>query len=61
MQDVLLDAKPIRFKDALAETLGVFKKDECREFQDLWMEKVREMLVEKKDIDKWLKIEKTGA
>ena len=37
------------------------KKDEYREFQDLWMEKVRNMLVEKKDIDKWLKIEKTGA
>ncbi len=33
------------------------KKDERLEFQDLWMEKVREMLVEKKDIDKWLKIE----
>jgi formylmethanofuran dehydrogenase subunit E len=37
------------------------KKDERLEFQDLWMEKVRQMLVEKKDIDKWLKIEKTGA
>jgi len=37
------------------------KKDERLEFQDLWMEKVRDMLVEKKDIDRWLKIEKTGA
>jgi hypothetical protein len=37
------------------------KKDERMEFQDLWMEKVRDMLVEKKDIDRWLKIEKTGA
>lgn len=37
------------------------KKDERTEFQNLWMEKVRNMLVEKKDIDKWLKIEKTGA
>ena len=37
------------------------RQDELKEFQDLWMEKVRQMLVEKKDIDKWLKIEKTGA
>jgi len=37
------------------------KKDERMEFQNLWMEKVRNMLVEKKGIDKWLKIEKTGA
>lgn len=37
------------------------KKDERRQFQDLWMEKVREMLVDKKDIDKWLKIEEMGA
>lgn len=37
------------------------KKDERIEFQDLWMEKVREMLVGKKDIDKWLKIEEMGA
>jgi hypothetical protein len=37
------------------------RKDEYEEFQDLWMEKVRDMLVGKKDIDKWLKIEKTGA
>jgi hypothetical protein len=37
------------------------RQDERKEFQDLWMEKVRQMLVEKKDIDKWLKIEKTGA
>lgn len=35
------------------------KKDERREFQDLWMEKVRQMLVEEKDIDRWLEIEET--
>ena len=39
----------------------VARQDERREFQDLWMEKVREMLVDKKDIDKWLKIEEMGA
>jgi hypothetical protein len=37
------------------------RQDERREFQDLWMEKVREMLVKEKDIDKWLKIEEMGA
>jgi formylmethanofuran dehydrogenase subunit E len=37
------------------------KKDERLEFQDLWMEKVRDMLVGKKDIDKWLKIEEMEA
>jgi formylmethanofuran dehydrogenase subunit E len=37
------------------------KKDERIEFQDLWMEKVREMLVEEKDINKWLKIKEMGA
>jgi formylmethanofuran dehydrogenase subunit E len=36
-------------------------KDERKEFEDLWMEKVREMLVEQKDIDQWLKIEEKGA
>jgi formylmethanofuran dehydrogenase subunit E len=37
------------------------KKDERLEFQDLWMEKVRDMLVGKKDIDKWLKFAEMGA
>ena len=36
-------------------------KDECKEFQNLWMGKVRDMLVGKKDIDRWLKIEEIGA
>lgn len=37
------------------------KKDERLEFQDLWMEKVRDMLIGEKAIDQWLKIEETGA
>jgi hypothetical protein len=37
------------------------KQDERKEFEDLWMEKVRDMLVGKKDIDKWLKIEEVEA
>ncbi len=37
------------------------KKDERREFQDLWMAKVEDMLVKKNDIGKWLTIEKRKA
>jgi hypothetical protein len=30
---------------------------EQREFQDLWMERVKLMIVGRKDIDSWLKID----
>jgi len=33
------------------------KQDEIKEFQDLWMEKVSEMLVKQTDINQWIKIE----
>lgn len=33
------------------------KIEEKREFQQLWTEKVRNMLLEKKEIEKWLKVE----
>jgi hypothetical protein len=33
------------------------KEKEKKEFQNLWMENVKLMLVEKKDIQKWLKLE----
>ena len=36
------------------------KDDEKREFQELWMGKVKDMLLEEKGIDSWLKIEKRG-
>ena len=37
------------------------KEDERREFQDLWIEKVRDMILERKGINNWLKIkEKRG-
>ena len=37
------------------------KEDERREFQDLWMEKVGDMILERKGINNWLKIkEKRG-
>ncbi len=32
------------------------KKDEKIEFQNLWMEKVRDMLVEEKEMNRWIKI-----
>ena len=33
------------------------KKNEIREFQDLWMEKVRDMIIKRKDINDWIKID----
>ena len=33
------------------------KQDEIRQFQDLWMEKVSEMLVKQTDISQWIEIE----
>ncbi|MBI3930692.1 MAG: hypothetical protein HY325_01570 [Chloroflexi bacterium] len=33
------------------------KKEEKKEFQDLWMEKVEDMLIKRKEIDRWLKLE----
>jgi len=33
------------------------REGEKQEFQDLWMEKVKDMLIEQKEIDKWLKVE----
>lgn len=37
------------------------RPEERREFQDLWMEKVRTMLVERKDIGTWLAVEEKSA
>ena len=33
------------------------KEEEKREFQELWMGRVRDMLLEEKGIDRWLKLE----
>ncbi len=33
------------------------KKEERKEFQELWMGRVRDMLLEEKGIDRWLKVE----
>jgi hypothetical protein len=37
------------------------KEEERKEFQDLWMAKVEDMLVKKNDTDHWLKIEQRKA
>lgn len=35
--------------------------EETREFQDLWMEKIRMMLIERREIDSWLQVEAAGT
>jgi hypothetical protein len=37
---------------------GTATPDETREFRDLWMEKIHAMLIERREIGNWLKIEK---
>jgi hypothetical protein len=33
------------------------REEQKKEFQELWLEKVKDMLLGRKEIDKWLKIE----
>ncbi|MBE0428461.1 MAG: hypothetical protein IBX61_01125 [Thermoleophilia bacterium] len=40
-----------------AVVAGTASKEERREFQDIWMEKIRLMLIERKEIESWLKVE----
>lgn len=37
------------------------RDDEKREFQELWMGRVKDMLLEEKEIDSWLKTEERGS
>ncbi len=37
------------------------KEEEKKEFQDLWMEKVKNMLINRNEIDRWLKVEEEGS
>jgi formylmethanofuran dehydrogenase subunit E len=37
------------------------RDDEKREFQELWIGRVRDMLLEAKEIDSWLKVEERGS
>ncbi len=66
--DVLVKFFPnnVPFAQEKAKQLGVLlekvlreaaKEDERRKFQDLWQEKVRNMLLEKKELNKWIQIE----
>ena len=66
--DVLVKFFPnnVPFAQEKAKQLGVLlekvlwgaaKEDERRKFQDLWQEKVRNMLLEKREMNKWIQIE----
>jgi hypothetical protein len=54
--------------EGAARMAGLFEKvlweadgdGERAEFQDLWMRKVRDMLIEQKEIDNWLKVQPIG-
>jgi hypothetical protein len=37
------------------------REEEIEQFRELWMEKVRDIVVERKDIDQWLKVESKEA
>jgi hypothetical protein len=52
-RDFIQLVEPSKLKEPLAKTLGAV----TREFQDLWMERVKLMIVGRKDIDSWLKID----
>lgn len=55
------DSKARRLGELLEKVIWDAAKDsERRVFQDLWMEKVEDMLVHEKGIQGWLKIEDTG-
>ena len=46
-----------RNKDCIALPMRIqHTEDELTEFQDLWIEKIRGMLFERKAIDEWIKI-----
>lgn len=50
--------RSLRLKYLLEKVLwDAAKENEKRDFQELWLEKVRIMLIEEKEIDKWLKLE----
>jgi formylmethanofuran dehydrogenase subunit E len=50
--------KAMRMKELLEKVIWEAANDqEQREFQDLWMERVKLMIVGRKDIDSWLKID----
>jgi hypothetical protein len=51
------EEKAQRLGQLLGKVLGeVAAEDELKEFQDLWIEKIRDMLFERKAIDEWIRI-----
>jgi len=51
------EEKAKRLGQLMGKVLGeVASEDELKEFQDLWIEKVRDMLFERKAIGEWIKI-----
>ncbi len=56
------EEKAKRLRELLELVIWEAAKDEQRkEFQELWLEKVKDMLLERKEIDKWLKLEERGS
>ncbi len=52
------EGKAKRLKELLELVLWeAAKEEQKKEFQELWLEKVKDMLLERKEINKWLKIE----
>jgi len=52
------EGKAKRLKELLEKVIWeAAKSEEKREFQELWMEKVKDMLLEEKGIEGWLKVE----
>jgi len=50
--------KAKRLRELLEKVLWeAAREEEGREFQELWMEKVKDMLIEGKGLDEWLKVE----
>ena len=55
------EGKAKRLKELLEKVIWeAAKSEEKREFQELWMEKVKDMLLEEKGIEGWLIVEERG-
>jgi len=53
-----LEEKAKRLRELLEMVIWeAAKEEQKKEFQELWLEKVKDMLLERRDIDRWLKLE----
>lgn len=56
------EEKASRLRELLEKVIWeAAKEEEKKEFQDLWMEKVRDMVLEKKEMDQWITIVKRNG